>query len=68
MTKKWDNYLSKDIKWRRTVYGSVVIFENIDEKKMRRLVVKELKNYKVLCVRMKNQEEQAGALFFFYVG
>ncbi|MDF9666393.1 MULTISPECIES: hypothetical protein [Bacillus] len=25
---------------------------------MRRLVVKELKNYKALCVRMKNQEEQ----------
>ncbi|WP_088363544.1 hypothetical protein [Bacillus cereus] len=68
MTKKRDNYLSKYIKWRRTVYGSVVIFENIDEKKMRRLVVKVLKNYKVLCVRMKNQEEQAGALFFFYVG
>lgn len=60
MTKKRENYLSKDIEWRRTVsYGSVVIFENIDEKKMRRLVVKELKNYKVLCVRMKNQEEQA---------
>jgi hypothetical protein len=34
-------------------------FEDIDEKAMRRLVVKELKNYKVLCVRMKNQEEQA---------
>jgi len=26
---------------------------------MRRLVVKELKNHKALCVRMKNQEEQA---------
>ncbi|PEX50226.1 ArpU family transcriptional regulator [Bacillus cereus] len=34
-------------------------FEDIDEKEMRRLVVKELKNYKALCVRMKNQEEQA---------
>ncbi|MDF9496319.1 ArpU family phage packaging/lysis transcriptional regulator [Bacillus cereus] len=33
-------------------------FEDIDEKEMRRLVVKELKNYKALCVRMKNQEEQ----------
>ncbi|EEK73373.1 MULTISPECIES: hypothetical protein [Bacillus] len=41
--------------------------EDIDEKEMRRLVVKELKNYKALCVRMKNQEEQAqaGASFFF---
>lgn len=36
-------------------------FEDIDEKEMRRLVVKELKNYKALCVRMKNQEEQAKA-------
>ncbi|MDA2623232.1 ArpU family transcriptional regulator [Bacillus cereus] len=36
-------------------------FEDIDEKEMRRLVVKELKNYKALCVRMKNQEEQAQA-------
>ncbi|MEI2316258.1 hypothetical protein ACQVPY_11400 [Bacillus pretiosus] len=33
-------------------------FEDIDEKEMRRLVVKELKNYKALCVLMKNQEEQ----------
>ncbi|PFM94058.1 hypothetical protein COD05_14530 [Bacillus cereus] len=33
-------------------------FEDIDEKEMRRLVVKELKNYKTLCVRMKNQEDQ----------
>ncbi|MFJ8418532.1 hypothetical protein ACIQ7P_06715 [Bacillus wiedmannii] len=43
-------------------------FEAIDEKKeIRRLVVKELKNYKALCVRMKNQEEQdqAGVSFFF---
>ncbi|MGG0290911.1 hypothetical protein ABEY30_09365 [Bacillus pacificus] len=30
--------------------------EDIDEKEMRRLVVKELKSYKALCVRMKNQE------------
>ncbi|PDZ02663.1 ArpU family transcriptional regulator [Bacillus cereus] len=36
-------------------------FEDIDEKEMRRLVVKELKNYKALCVRIKNQEEQAQA-------
>lgn len=36
-------------------------FEDVDEKEMRRLVVKELKNYKALCVRMKNQEEQAQA-------
>ncbi|MCU4883797.1 ArpU family transcriptional regulator [Bacillus cereus] len=36
-------------------------FEDIDEREMRRLVVKELKNYKALCVRMKNQEEQAQA-------
>ncbi|AFU17778.1 phage transcriptional regulator, ArpU family (plasmid) [Bacillus thuringiensis MC28] len=36
-------------------------FEDIDEKEMRSLVVKELKNYKALCVRMKNQEEQAQA-------
>ncbi|MBY7120646.1 ArpU family transcriptional regulator [Bacillus sp. 16GRE42] len=36
-------------------------FEDIDEKEMRRLVVKELKNYKALCVRMKNQEEQKQA-------
>ncbi|PGS04832.1 ArpU family transcriptional regulator [Bacillus cereus] len=36
-------------------------FEDIDEKEMRRLVVRELKNYKALCVRMKNQEEQAQA-------
>ncbi|OBW84888.1 hypothetical protein COM90_19245 [Bacillus thuringiensis] len=49
MTKKRENYLSKDIEWRRTVsYGSVVIFENIDEKKILRLVVKELNNYKVI--------------------
>ncbi|AYF06473.1 MULTISPECIES: ArpU family phage packaging/lysis transcriptional regulator [Bacillus] len=42
-------------------------FEDIDEKEMRRLVVKELKNYKALCVRMKNQEEQAqaGGIVFF---
>ncbi|WP_215581689.1 hypothetical protein [Bacillus mycoides] len=42
-------------------------FGNADEKEMRRLVMKELKNYKALCVRMKNQEEQAqaGASFFF---
>lgn len=33
--------------------------EDIDGKEMRRLVVKELKNYKTLCVRMKDQEEQA---------
>lgn len=32
--------------------------EDIDEKEMRRLVVKELKSYKALCVRMKNQENQ----------
>ncbi|ETT74999.1 hypothetical protein C175_21957 [Bacillus cereus] len=29
-------------------------FEVIDVKEMRLLVVKELKNYKVLCVWMKN--------------
>ncbi|MEN1936103.1 ArpU family transcriptional regulator [Paenibacillus sp. 102] len=42
-------------------------FGDIDEKEMRRLVVKELKNYKVLCVRMKNQEEQmqAGCVVLF---
>ncbi|HFK1785946.1 TPA: ArpU family phage packaging/lysis transcriptional regulator [Bacillus cereus] len=42
-------------------------FEDIDEKEMRRLVVKELKNYKALCVRMKNQEEraQAGCVVLF---
>jgi len=32
-------------------------FEVIDEKEMRRFVVKVLKNYKVLCVWMKNQEK-----------
>lgn len=32
-------------------------FEDIDEREMRRLVVKELKNYKALCVRMKDQKE-----------
>ncbi|WP_179952883.1 hypothetical protein [Bacillus sp. AR2-1] len=36
-------------------------FKDIDEKEMHRLVVKELKNYKALCVRMKNQEELARA-------
>ncbi|MBO1579989.1 ArpU family phage packaging/lysis transcriptional regulator [Bacillus sp. XF8] len=42
-------------------------FEDIDEKEMRKLVVKELKNYKALRVRMKNQEEQirAGYAFLF---
>ncbi|MED0990384.1 hypothetical protein [Bacillus nitratireducens] len=42
-------------------------FEDIDEKEMRRFVVKELKNYKALCVRMKNQEEraQAGGVVLF---
>ncbi|HFK1456542.1 TPA: hypothetical protein ACGXMC_002155 [Bacillus cereus] len=35
-----------------------LFFKDIDEKEMRGLVVKELKNYKALCVRMKNQEEQ----------
>ena len=33
-------------------------FEDIDVNEMHRLVVKELKNYKTLCVRMKNQEDQ----------
>ncbi|HDR7436614.1 MULTISPECIES: hypothetical protein [Bacillus] len=33
-------------------------FGDIHDKQMCRLVVKELKNYKALCVRMKNQEEQ----------
>ncbi|MES5955018.1 hypothetical protein QCI42_16500 [Bacillus fungorum] len=33
-------------------------FEDIDEKQMCRLVVKEMKNCKALCVRMKNQEDQ----------
>ncbi|MED2186598.1 hypothetical protein [Bacillus wiedmannii] len=45
-------------------------FEDIDVKEMRRLVVKELKDYKVLCVRMKSQEEQAragGIVFFFFL-
>lgn len=32
--------------------------ENIDEKEMRRRVIKELKNYKALRVRMQNIEEQ----------
>jgi len=32
-------------------------FEVIDVKEMRWLVVKELKNYKVLCVWMKNREK-----------
>ncbi|WP_254610027.1 MULTISPECIES: ArpU family transcriptional regulator [unclassified Bacillus (in: firmicutes)] len=36
-------------------------FGDIDEKEMRRLVVNELKNYKALRVRMKNQEEQMQA-------
>ncbi|MED2040948.1 hypothetical protein P4V58_28150, partial [Bacillus wiedmannii] len=43
-------------------------FEDIDVKEMRRLMVKELKDYKALCVRMKSQEEQAragGIVFFF---
>ncbi|MBJ6721272.1 ArpU family transcriptional regulator [Bacillus sp. PR5] len=42
-------------------------FEDIDEKGMRKLVVKELENYKALCVWMKNQEEQvqAGCVVFF---
>ncbi|MGG2933032.1 hypothetical protein ABEO66_02375 [Bacillus pacificus] len=35
-----------------------LFFKDIDEKEMRRLVVKELKNYKALCVWMNNQEEQ----------
>ncbi|WP_212936841.1 hypothetical protein [Bacillus hominis] len=34
-------------------------FEDIDERGMRRLVVKALEKYKALCVRMKKQEEQA---------
>ncbi|CAM4391390.1 ArpU family transcriptional regulator [Bacillus manliponensis] len=33
-------------------------FEDIDEKEMRRRVIKELKNYKALRVRMQNIEEQ----------
>ncbi|MGX5573018.1 hypothetical protein ACWKTS_16615 [Bacillus toyonensis] len=41
-------------------------FEDIDEKEMRSLVVKELKNYKALCVRMKNQEEQAQVICSLY--
>ncbi|HDX9653375.1 hypothetical protein [Bacillus wiedmannii] len=48
--------------------NQLLFFEDIDEKEIRRLVVKELKNYKALYVRMKNQEEQAragGASFFF---
>ncbi|WP_201025622.1 hypothetical protein [Bacillus mycoides] len=32
-------------------------YEDIDEREMRRLVVKELKNYKALCVWMKDQKE-----------
>ncbi|MBJ8108378.1 hypothetical protein JDS99_01680 [Bacillus cereus group sp. N6] len=42
-------------------------FEDIDEKEMRRLVVRALKDYKALCVRMKNQEEQdqVGCVVFF---
>ncbi|WHY31599.1 hypothetical protein [Bacillus wiedmannii] len=39
--------------------NQLLFFEDINEKEIRRLVVKELKNYKALCVRMKNQEEQA---------
>ncbi|WP_180226265.1 hypothetical protein [Bacillus wiedmannii] len=41
--------------------NQLLFFEDIDEKEIRRLVVKELKNYKALYVRMKNQEEQARA-------
>ncbi|EJQ11701.1 ArpU family phage transcriptional regulator [Bacillus cereus BAG3X2-1] len=37
--------------------------EDIDEKEMHRLVVKGLKNYKALCVRMKNA--QAGGIVLF---
>ena len=33
-------------------------FEDIDAREMRRLVVKELKNYKALQVRMKNRQER----------
>jgi len=42
------------------------LFEVIDEKEMRRRVVKELEKYKVLCVWMKNQEksDQVRASFF----
>ncbi|WP_257152587.1 hypothetical protein [Bacillus sp. AFS059628] len=36
----------------------LLFFKDIDEKEMLRLVLKELKNYKALCVRMKKQEEQ----------
>ncbi|EJQ51027.1 Uncharacterized protein BWINRASL_02205 [Bacillus mycoides] len=34
-------------------------FEDIDERGMRRLVVKTMGKCKALCVRMKKQEEQA---------
>ncbi|MBO1581057.1 hypothetical protein [Bacillus sp. XF8] len=37
-------------------------FEGIDEKEMRRLVVKELKNYKALSVWMKNQEKNSSRM------
>lgn len=36
-------------------------FEDIDEKKMRRCVIKELKYYKALRVRMQNRQEQNAA-------
>lgn len=36
-------------------------FENIDEKKMRRRVIKELKDYKALRVRMQNRQERVEA-------
>ncbi|GMR69084.1 MULTISPECIES: hypothetical protein [Bacillus] len=31
-------------------------FKDIDERELRRLVVKELKNYKALCAWMKDQK------------
>ncbi len=36
-------------------------FEDIDEREMRRLVVKELKNYKALRVQMQNRQERNAA-------
>ncbi|KAB2451860.1 hypothetical protein F8160_03600 [Bacillus sp. CH126_4D] len=45
-------------------------FEDIDVKQMRRLVVKELKDYKALCVQMKikkNRLERGGHRSFSHL-
>lgn len=39
----------------------ISFFQDIDEKEMRRRVIKELKNFKALRVRMQNIEEQSQA-------